>query len=170
MRVSFKILAILVVLCFGWAPSLLAQKVSVPFGSVQHDTKLPVEIVSDSFTISQSRGSAAFVGNVVVSQGDLRISAGKISVEYTQKDGKPTGDIGRLIASGSVTLVSGTEAAEAQTATYSITEGLIIMEGNVLLTQGENALSGQIITIDLKDGSAKVEGRVKTIFNTGVSQ
>jgi len=170
MRVLLKVLASVLVLFGGMASGLFAQQISVPFGSVEHDAKQPVEIVSDSFTISQSRGSAEFVGNVIVGQGDLRISAGKISVEYALEDGQPTGNIGRLIASEGVTLVSGTEAAEAQTATYSITDGLIIMEGNVLLTQGDSALSGQKITIDLKDGSAKVEGRVKTIFNTKASQ
>lgn len=155
------------VLMFCWALPVAAQTASVPFGVVNHDSAAPVEITADSFTVSQADGRAEFSGNVVVGQGDMRLSAGKISVEYSAADGEETGRIDRMIASGGVTLVSGSEAAEAERAIYSIDKATIRMEGNVLLTQGRNALSGQVIVIDLRDGSAKIEGRVKTIFQTG---
>ena len=155
------------VLVFLAAQPGLAQTASVPFGVVNHDAAAPVEITADSFTVSQADGRAEFSGNVVVGQGEMRLSAGKISVEYSAGDGEETGRIDRMIASGGVTLVSGSEAAEAERAIYSITDGTIRMEGNVLLTQGQNALSGQVIVIDLADGSARIEGRVKTIFKTG---
>ncbi len=48
-----------------------------------------------------------------------------------------------MIAVGNVTLANGTEAAEAQKATYEVAAGTIEMEGDVLLTQGQNALSSQ---------------------------
>ena len=147
-----------------------AQTASVPFGVVDHDPAAPVEISADSFTVSQNPGRAEFVGNVVVGQGEMRLSAEKISVEYSAADGEQTGRIDRMIASGGVTLVSGSEAVEAERAIYSISDGTIRLEGNVLLTQGQNALSGQVIVIDLANGSAKIEGRVKTIFKTGGAQ
>ena len=148
----------------------LAQSTIVPFGQSGHDTKQAVEIVSDSFTVNQNQGTAEFAGNVVVGQGDMRLAAGNIQVEYAAEGSDSAQQIGRLIASGGVTLVSGGQAAEAETAIYSIRDGNIVLEGNVLITQGENALSGQKITINLSDGSAKVEGRVKTIFQTGASE
>jgi lipopolysaccharide export system protein LptA len=147
-----------------------AQTALVPFGQSGHDTTQPVEIVSDSFTVNQNRGTAEFDGNVVVGQGDMRLSAGKIEVEYASDTADDAQQIARLIASGGITLVSGGQAAEAQRAIYSIKDGTIVMEGNVLITQGVNALAGQKITINLEDGSAKVEGRVKTIFQTGGSE
>ena len=170
MRIPFGPIALVSAICLGLAQPVTAQQVTLPFGNLKHDTKQAVEIVSDSFTVSQNRGSAEFVGNVVVGQGEMRLSAGKIVVEYQVKDGKPTGQIGRMMASEGVTLVSGKEAAEARNATYSLSDGLIVMEGDVLLTQSDNALAGQKVVIDLKDGSAKVEGRVKTIFKAGASQ
>ncbi len=152
------------------AATVAAQTASVPFGGVSHDTKQPVEIVSDSFSLDQSGGTAEFVGNVVVGQGDMRLSARKIVVEYAATEGDATGRIDRMVATGGVTLVSGSEAAESQSAIYSIDDGKIVMTGNVILTQGANALSGQKITINLKTGAAAIEGRVKTIFQTGGSQ
>jgi lipopolysaccharide export system protein LptA len=173
---NFKtILATGAVLIAGFGQPLFGQATVVPFGGISQDTKLPVEIISDSFTMSQNEGKAEFVGNVVVGQGDMRLSAAKIIVEYAVQedsdvDASAAGRIGRLIASGGVTLVSGSEAAEAQTAEYSIKNGTIVMKGDVILTQGGNALSGQTVTINLTDGSAQVEGRVKTIFQTGGSE
>lgn len=161
--------AVILSLFAGMAPAF-SQQVTVPFGNFNHDTKQEIEIVSDSFSISQNKGTAEFQGNVVVGQGDLRISAEKITVEYATENGKSTGKIGSLKATGGVTLVSGGQAAEAQSAVYSIKNGSITMEGDVLLTQGENALAGQKVIIDLKDGSARVEGRVKTIFKAGSSE
>ncbi|NOX39560.1 MAG: LPS export ABC transporter periplasmic protein LptC [Alphaproteobacteria bacterium] len=168
-KIKILIVGTLAIFMTQTAPAL-AQSTSVPFGGLSHDTSQQVEIVSDSFTVSQSDGTAEFVGNVVVGQGDMRLSAGKIVVKYAAGDGKATGRINLLIASGGVTLVSGTEAAEAKRAVYSIKKGNIVMTGDVILTQGKNVLSGQKMIIDLKTGSAKIEGRVKTIFQTGTSK
>jgi lipopolysaccharide export system protein LptA len=165
-----KLAAVVGVFASVSATSLAAQATSVPFGLGGHDTTQPVEIVSDTFTVNQNRGTAEFTGNVVVGQGDMRLSAAKIDVEYSAETEGEARQIGRLIASGGVTLVTGGQAAEAQTAIYSIKNGNIILQGNVLITQGENAMAGQKVTITLSDGSAQVEGRVKTIFKTGGSE
>ena len=147
-----------------------AQITNVPFGQGGANANQPLEIVSDSFSISQSNGTAEFLGNVVVGQGDMRLSAGKILVEYTTATDNQAGAIGRMIATGGVTLVNGAEAAEANTATYEVSDKLIILEGNVLVTQGQSALSGQKFTINLASGSANFEGRVKTIFQAEPAQ
>ena len=92
--------------------------------------------------------SASFTGNVIVGQGEMRLSAQKLLVIY-----KSEGGIERLEASGGVTLVSGPDAAEADRADYSIDTGIVVMTGNVLLTQGNNALTSQKMTVNLVDGS-----------------
>lgn len=143
------------------------QGAEVAFGGLQHDASLPVEIAADQLTIDQSDGTAQFTGNVLIGQGDLRLTAGKVLVEYAAPEGQATGEISRLLASGGVTLVSGNEAAEAQNAEYSIDGATIILSGNVILTQGVNALSAERMVVDLTTGQAKMEGRVRTIFQTG---
>ena len=72
--------------------------------------------------------------------------------------------IQRLHATGGVTLVSPTDAAEANEAVYTIDSGNVVMTGNVLLTQGLAAISGQKLTVNLKDGTGVMSGGVKTIF------
>lgn len=170
MNVLKIFIAATVLFSVGAAVQLQAQDTTLPFGGLNHDSSLPIEIVSDSFAVSQNKGTAEFAGNVVVGQGDMRLTADLIHVEYLPEGGEEEGRIGKMIASGGVTLVSGSEAAEAQKATYSVEKSWIVLEGDVILTQGGNAISGQKITVNLKDGSAKIEGRVKTIFKTGGSE
>lgn len=159
-------LAISALVAFFALPAF-AQGAQVPFGGLKHDASLPVEITADQLSVDQADGSAMFVGNVVIGQGEMRLSAGKVRVEYTAEGGDPTGRIRRLMASGGVTLVNGSEAAEAQEAEYTIATGTIVMKGDVILTQGANALSSQRMVVDLGSGLATLEGRVKTILQSG---
>ncbi len=158
----------LLLLALGLPASALAQNTQVAFGGLKHDTSLPVEMSGDKLTVDQADGSAIFSGNVMIGQGDMRITAGKVRVEYkTDTQDDATGKIARLLLSDGVSIVNGSEAAEAQQAEYSIDSGTIVMTGSVILTQGANALSSERMVIDLKTGSAVLEGRVKTIFQPG---
>ncbi|MFN3845335.1 MAG: LptA/OstA family protein [Paracoccaceae bacterium] len=145
------------------ASPVAAQQADIRFGGLRQDTTLPVEVTSDSLSVDQATGAALFTGNVLAKQGDMRLSAGTIRVEY----GTNGQGIDRLIASDGVTLVSPTDAAEASEAVYTIVSGNVVMTGNVLLTQGNAAISGEKLTVNLKDGTGTMTGRVKTIFTPG---
>lgn len=158
------LLMLATVLAFGMSTGAsLAQQANIAFGGMKQDTSLPVEVDADSLSINNADGSAVFSGNVVVTQGEMRLTAGEVRVEYTA-DG---GGIKTLHASGGVTLINTSDAAEAQEAVYTIAQGNVEMTGNVLLTQGANAISGQKLVINLKDGTGVMEGRVKTVFSPG---
>ncbi|MGQ0566918.1 MAG: lipopolysaccharide transport periplasmic protein LptA [Gemmobacter sp.] len=141
----------------------LAQGAKVAFGGLKQDTSQPVEITADSLEVNQTDGQATFTGNVLVGQGDLRLSAARIQVEY-QADGQ---GISRLHATGGVTIVNATDAAEAAEAVYTIASGNVVMTGDVVLTQGQNAISGERLVLDLQAGTGVMEGRVKTVFTPG---
>jgi lipopolysaccharide export system protein LptA len=143
--------------------AVLAQGASVEFGGLRQDASLPVEVSADSLTVNQTDGSALFEGNVIAVQGDLRLTAGAVQVRYAQGGGA----IDTLTASGGVTLVSATDAAEAREAVYSVQAGSVVMTGDVLLTQGNNAISGQKLVLDLAAGTGRMEGRVQTVFTPG---
>lgn len=139
-----------------------AQGANVAFGTFKADPTLPVEVTADSLDVNQADGSAEFIGNVLVGQGEMRLSAQKVLVIYNQE----AGGIDRMLATGDVVLVNGPDAAEADRADYTIDSGVIVMTGNVLLTQGENALTSDSMTVNLTTGTAKMVGRVKTILKT----
>ncbi|WP_237072478.1 LptA/OstA family protein [Pseudaestuariivita rosea] len=152
-------LAIFICILSAW-PALAQQ---VAFGGMQQDPSAPVEVSAEQLSVNQSDGSAVFTGNVIVGQGEMRLSAATVRVIYAEEGNA----IERMQARGGVTLVNGTEAAEAAEADYSIDSGVIVMRGNVLVTQGQSAISADQMTVDLKTGLAQMEGRVRTILQTG---
>ena len=136
---------------------------NINLGGIRADRSAPVEVAADSLTVDQDTGTAVFSGNVVIGQGDLRLSAGSVRVIYDEA----TGDITKLNASGGVTFITATEAAEAQTAVYDLTSGTIVLTGDVLLTQGASALSANQMTVNVNTGTAQMSGRVRTVFQQG---
>ena len=151
MRVLLFLVALLPVVAF-------AQSAGIALGTGSFDSNAPVDVTSDSLSLDQDSGQAVFEGNVLVVQGGLRMSAAKISVTY--------GDDGvtALTATGGVTLVTPTEAAEAQEATYTVADASAVLSGDVLLTQGNATISGDRLFIDLQSGTGRMEGNVRTVL------
>lgn len=143
--------------------SPLAAQTNVDLGGLTVDTSAPIEVTADSLSIDQDTGRAIFDGNVVIGQGALRVTAGRVEVVY----GTDTSEIAQLIASGGVTFVTESEAAEAQTASYDITTGMLTLEGDVLLTQGASAISAGRMLINVTTGTATMDGRVRTVLQQG---
>ncbi len=133
------------------------------FGSVKADPSLPVEVTSETLNVNQEDGSAEFLGNVIVVQGEMRLSAGRVLVIYNQD----RSGIERMEASENVVLVSPPDAAEGDWAEYTIDSGVIVMKGNVLLTQGPSTISGDQMIANLTSGTATMSGLVKTILQQG---
>jgi len=142
------------------APLTVAAQ-QTAFGSTTVDPDTPVEVESDELSVNQDDGTAEFRGNVVIVQGAMRLSAPRVLVIYDE-EGE---EVREMEATGGVTMVSGEDAAESQSAFYNIENGKVRLTGDVLLVQGESTLASQDITIDLTTGSAQATGRVKTILN-----
>ncbi|WP_410218903.1 lipopolysaccharide transport periplasmic protein LptA [Paracoccus sp. (in: a-proteobacteria)] len=153
---------LLIALALAAAQPAFAQNTT--FGGMRADVSAPVEVAADNLTVNQTDGSALFSGNVVIGQGEMRLSADEVTVRYAQGG---QNRISALTASGNVTLVSGADAAEAQQAVYDVEAGNVVLTGDVLLTQGNNVLSGERLTVDLASGSAQVQGRVRSVLQPG---
>ena len=152
-----KTITLILALLLGTAAN---AQTNIDLGGISADPKAPVEVSADNLSVDQDSGTAVFSGNVVIGQGDLRLSAGSVRVVYSDS----TRDIAQLLATDGVTLVTNSEAAEAATADYNLTTGILTLSGSVLLTQGASALSAEQMTIDLNSGRAQMSGRVRTVF------
>uniref|UniRef100_UPI004048B061 LptA/OstA family protein n=1 Tax=Yoonia sp. TaxID=2212373 RepID=UPI004048B061 len=152
---------IVIALLVGLASaSPVFAQTNINLGGISADPSAAVEISADNLSVDQDTGTAVFSGNVVIGQGALRLSAGSVRVVYAEE----TGDIAQLMASGGVTFVTDTQAAEAASADYNLTTGQLTLSGNVLLSQGASALSADKMTVDLTSGTAQMSGRVRTVF------
>jgi lipopolysaccharide export system protein LptA len=162
----FSTLVIALVLATGPVASF-AQGTQIALGASSFDASLPVEVSADSLAVDQSTGQAVFDGNVLVVQGEVRMSAGRIEVVYATGDNGAANGISLLRAEGGVTFVTAGDAAEAQTAVYDLAAATVTLDGNVLLTQGPSAISGDRLVMNLKTGNGRMEGRVRTVFTPG---
>lgn len=157
-----KLIALCVAVILGSGATAAAQT-NVDLGGMTVDTSAAIEVTADSLSVDQSTSTAVFSGNVIIAQGDLRLTAGRVEVVY----GSDTSQIARLIASDGVTFVTADEAAEAQQADYDVTTGLMTLSGEVLLTQGASAISAESMVINVTDGTATMQGRVRTVLQQG---
>jgi lipopolysaccharide export system protein LptA len=158
---AFTLRSFVLVLALS-ATSAVAQQ-SIAFGDLTQDTSLPVDVSAEQLAVNNADGSAVFSGNVVVTQGEMKLAASEVRVSY----GTEKNDIRELVASGGVLVTNLGDAVEARDAVYTIASGVIVLTGDVLLTQGPSAIAGQKLTINLTDGSGVMEGGVTTTFVPG---
>lgn len=148
------------IFCAAMVPNLAsAQGLQVAFAGFDQNADLPIEIAADSMSIDQEDGTALLTGNVVVGQGELRLAAPRVTVNYAE-----AGGIARILAEGGVTVVTAEEEVEAQTALYTLSDDSMVLSGDVLLSQGRSAVSSETMRVDLASGTALLEGRVRTVL------
>jgi lipopolysaccharide export system protein LptA len=143
---------------------LHAQDTAIRLGQSLQLSGTQLEVTADELEVDQASGATMFTGNVLAIQGDLRLTAGSLRLEYTPATDGGGQRVDRLLATGGVTLVTPDEAIEAASATYNLTLGTLDMQGDVLFVQGPNVLSGARFTANLETGSGRMSGRVRTVI------
>ena len=146
------------------SPGAALAQTQVPFAGLGGDRAAPVELSAERLEVDQATGLATFSGDVTVVQGELRLGAERVVVEYATDAETGRNRIARLLAEGGVLLVTPQDAAEAAEAVYDLDAGEIALTGDVVLTQGANALAGDRLVIDLASRTGRMEGRVRTVI------
>ncbi|MGB1207614.1 MAG: LptA/OstA family protein, partial [Paracoccaceae bacterium] len=59
----------------GWASSGWAQSTDISFGTAAPDRDEPIEVTAETLLINQDEGTAEYLGDVVIQQGDMRLTA-----------------------------------------------------------------------------------------------
>lgn len=159
-----RLLKISAILLLGLGTPAISQSTQIQFGQSLNLSDRSLEITSDSLEVDQSSGASIFSGNVVAAQGPMRLTADSLQIEYSTDPQTNRQRIDRLIADGSVTMVTESEAVEARRAVYSLADQTIEMTGDVVLVQGPNVLAGEHFFADLAAGSGRMTGRVRTVI------
>ena len=147
-------------LALGLAGPAAGQDAALGFGQGGFDSGAPVDVSADELAVDQGTGRAVLTGNVVIAQGDMRLTAARVTVDYATVDGRRR--IERLLAEGEVLVVSGEDAAAGDEAVYTLATSGIVLTGDVVVTQDGNTLAGDSLAIDLSTGAGTVTGRVRT--------
>lgn len=158
----WRLILILVSTIWMFQPALAQDTAGtkVAFGGLKGDPKLPVTVTSQTLTVDEAAGTAVFEGDVLVVQGEMRLSSDTMRVEYDDE----TQRIRRLWAKGNVILVNADDAAQSQSAEYVIDDGIVTMLGDVVLTQGPATFSAEKMVADLVTGYGQLIGGVTSTF------
>ena len=138
----------LAALAFG---SLASAQAIAGFNSNQ-----PVNYAADRIELQDRQNRVVLSGDVVIDQGDLRLTAGRTTVAYTDNGGLR---IQRIDATGGVTVTRGNERASGAAGVYDFNRRVIILSGGVALRRGTDTLNGGRLTMDLNSGISSVDGR-----------
>ena len=126
--------------------------------------KEPINIDADRLDVFDKESRAVFAGNVVAVQGDTTMKCTVLTVFYEQNrqaGGRPAapptqggGDnaIKKIDCKGPVTIVSKTQVATGDNATFDRVANRVFLLGNVALTDGPNVTRGERIVYDLNRG------------------
>lgn len=148
-------------------PSMVfaADAAPLPF---KHDSKTPIDITADALEVMQQENQAIFTGHVVAVQGDVRLTAEKMTVHYRRSDAKEKSDINeqnairKIEVEQNVFLATPAETASGKFGVYDVENRQIILNDNVVLTKDKNTLKGDRLTYDFSTG--------RSVLNSGQIQ
>ena len=123
----------------------------------------PIQIESDRLDVADKKGTATFVGNVIVVQGKVRMSSDRLTVYYASKQGSGGNRIERIRATGNVHVSApDQQSASGNWAEYEVATRRINMGDSVVLRQGKNVIRGTKLFVDLNSGESRVVGSKET--------
>jgi len=127
----------------------------------------PVNYAADRIELQDRQNRVVLSGDVVITQGDLRLTAGRTTVAYTNEGSLR---IQRIDATGGVTVTRGNERAQGSAGVYDFNRRVIILAGGVALRRGTDTLNGGRLTIDLNTGLSTVDGGGARTVNPATGQ
>ncbi|RVQ67582.1 OstA family protein [Croceicoccus ponticola] len=116
----------------------------------------PVDYAANRIELQDRENRVVLSGNVDIRQGDLRLTAGRTIVNYTDAG---TLKIQRITATGGVQVSRGNETASGNVGVYDFNRRIITLVGGVKLRRGGDTLNGGRMVIDLNTGVSSVDGR-----------
>lgn len=117
----------------------------------------PTHIKSESLTLKSKARLFTYTGNVVVTQGELRITSDKLDGTYDEQN-----EIVSLTAEGSVIITKGEGIrSTGKKAHYVKATETMTLTGNPEVLQNNSILSADKIVIFLKEDRSTAEGNVR---------
>jgi lipopolysaccharide export system protein LptA len=122
-----------------------------PAPPVRHDNNAPINIAADKFLADANAKTGVWSGNVLVSQGDIKMRANTVRLNVVGKNNNPD----KIIANGNVVVDSpnsGTATGDA--AVYDVNPRLVTLTGHVVLKRAKDVMTGSQLTVNLVTGQA----------------
>ncbi|GAA4828733.1 LptA/OstA family protein [Sphingosinicella ginsenosidimutans] len=129
----------------------------------RHDSNAPIDVSAARIEVQDRADRAILSGNVVATQGDMRLTSANLIVLYSNNPGAAAGSTGgvqirRLEASGGVTITQPGQTARGQFAIYDVDRKIVTMIGNVSLVRNDARVQGGRLVLEMDTGRAVLDG------------
>lgn len=142
----------------------LAQDSGGGINMGKHDSNAPINVAADTFVGDLNTKVGTYIGNVIVTQGDFKLRADKVSVH--EVNGKPS----FIDGAGNVLFISTSGNASGDSGVYDLNTKNITLDGKVVLTKEKNVMRGTHLVMNIDTGKAQLTakgapgGRVQGVF------
>lgn len=161
---GFLALLLLIGLGMLLAPASAVQAQQKQKGEAAQQ-RLPINVTSDRMEVNNRANSITFLGNVIVTREDMRMTAEQLVVQNEQQ----TNQLQSITATGNVTITQGERRATGKEAFFLEGEEKIVLKGNARATEGENIITGEEMTLYLRTNRTVITGtpqrRVHVVFH-----
>ena len=125
----------------------------------------PIRVKADRSEVLDKERKVILVDNVDITQGDARLRANVVTLEYgggvAGAGGGPTsgfGDIKTMTARGEVFYVTPDLKANGDLGIYDAQKDTITLTGNVVLVRGDDVAQGNRLVMELAAGKTTLDG------------
>ena len=112
----------------------------------------PIAVNADSFLADLNGETGTYTGNVIVTQGNVRLHADQVKVTA------PGGRASRMEATGHVIVDSPSGQAVGDNGVYDVGSRVLRLNGNVVLTKDANVMRGSALEVAMDTGLARLTG------------
>lgn len=112
----------------------------------------PIAVNADNFLADLNGESGTYTGNVIVSQGEVKLHADKVTVLA------PGGKASRMEAAGHVVVDSPSGQAVGDNGIYDVAAQNLRLTGHVVLTKDANVMRGSTLEVAMDTGLARLTG------------
>jgi lipopolysaccharide export system protein LptA len=127
-----------------------SAQVTSGFGLSKKDMSAPINVSADRFDADLNSKTGTYSGNVIVSQGEMKLRADRVKVNVVS--GKPD----KIFANGNVVFAAPSGNAQGDAGVYDVAPRLITLTGRVILTKDRNVMRGSTLTVNLATGQAQL--------------
>jgi lipopolysaccharide export system protein LptA len=114
------------------------------------DSREPIAVNADSFVADLNGETGTYTGNVIVTQGRVRLHADQVKVTA------PGGRASHMEANGHVVLDSPSGQAVGDSGIYDVAQQTLRLNGHVVLTKDANVMRGSALEVSMATGLARM--------------
>lgn len=141
-----------------WLATALLSAPLLAF-ALPEDRNQPIQLEASRGQIDQKTGVSVYEGNVVITQGSMRLTADTVTI-YVKDN-----NFQKMEATGNPTHLNYKPTADkpelqgaSKRVEYDVVGAKVIMSGGARLTQGQDSFIGDRVEYDLKDDVVRARG------------